>query len=137
MTPYPMAGLMPWSSLSRPQRLFPSILPGQEAGYGVTLELQESFVDSVEGRQQFDCSGQFQIDELIKGKAPCLGLQLQDPYFMEQEPRLRDPAVPGLRGSFHPPSSSEDLCFWPEPRGTDLQDHRGTLQAMNDRPQHP
>jgi hypothetical protein len=53
---------------------FPEHLTRLEAGEWVTLELQEGFVDSVEGRQQFDCSGQFQIDALIKSKVPCLGL---------------------------------------------------------------
>lgn len=53
---------------------FPEHLTRQEAGDWVTIELQEKFVNSVEGRQQFDCSGRFQIDELIKTKAPCLGL---------------------------------------------------------------
>jgi hypothetical protein len=53
---------------------FPEHLTRQEAGDWVTIELQEKFVNSVEGRQQFECSGQFEIDLLIKGKAPCLGL---------------------------------------------------------------
>lgn len=53
----------------------PEHLTQQQTGDWETLEIQESFVDSVEGRQQFDCGGQFSIDSLIKANVPCLGIE--------------------------------------------------------------
>lgn len=57
-----------------PSETLPEPLTQRANGDWVTIEIQESFNDSVGGRQQFDCSGQFTIDSLIMAKAPCLGL---------------------------------------------------------------
>ncbi len=40
-----------------------------------TVVIQEKFLESVAGNQQFDCNGFFAIDTLIKDKVPCLGIE--------------------------------------------------------------
>jgi hypothetical protein len=57
-----------------PSETPPEPLARQTYGDWITVEIQESFNDSVGGRQQFDCSGQFAMDSLIMAHAPCLGV---------------------------------------------------------------
>ncbi len=52
--------------------VLPTGIETKSSGEWTTVELLEGFSNSVQGKQQFDCSGQFAIDALIKQKFECL-----------------------------------------------------------------
>jgi hypothetical protein len=56
-------------------QVLPEGIEFEKTGEVTTVDIQESFVDSILGRQQFDCSGAFAVDTIIKERFSCLSIE--------------------------------------------------------------